>query len=65
MQTGGKQAAMMGMRQALGVLLTELVNCLFNEFKVLVKQGVAVGKTLFEEIRQRLVRVIDSVVKNS
>lgn len=63
LQTGGKQAAMMGMRQALGVLLTELVNCLFNEFKVLVKQGVAVGKTLFEEIRQRLVRVIDSVVK--
>jgi len=63
LQTGGKQAAMMGMRQALGLLLTELVNGLFNEFKVLIKQGVEAGKTLFEEIRQRLARVIQSVVK--
>lgn len=63
LQTGGKQAAMMGMRQALGVLLTELVYGLFNEFKVLIKQGVEAGKTLFEEIRQRLARVIESVVK--
>lgn len=63
LQTGGKQAAMMGMRQALGMLLTELVNGLFNEFKVLVKQGVEAGKTLFEEVRQRLARVIESVVK--
>jgi len=45
------------------VLLTELVNGLFNEFKVLIKQGVEAGKTLFEEIRQRLARVIESVVK--
>lgn len=63
LQTGGKQAAMMGVRQALGLLLTELVNGLFNEFKVLIKQGVEAGKTLFEEIRQRLARVIESVVK--
>jgi hypothetical protein len=63
LQTGGTQAAMMGMRQALGLLLTELVNGLFNEFKVLIKQGVEAGKTLFEEIRQRLARVIESVVK--
>lgn len=63
LQTGGKQAALMGMRQALGLLLTELVNGLFNEFKVLIKQGVEAGKTLFEEIRQRLARVIESVVK--
>ncbi|WP_414502571.1 hypothetical protein [Zymobacter sp. IVIA_5232.4 C2] len=63
LQTGGKQAAMMGMRQALGLLLTELVNGLFNEFKVLIQQGVAAGKTLFEEIRQRLARIIESVVK--
>lgn len=63
LQTGGKQAAMMGMRQALGLLLTELVNGLFNEFKVLIQQGVEVGKTLFEAIRQRLARVIESVVK--
>lgn len=63
LQTGGKQAAMMGLRQALGLLLTELVNGLFNEFKVLIKQGVEAGKTLFEEIRQRLTRVIQSVAK--
>ncbi|MCF6780530.1 hypothetical protein [Stutzerimonas stutzeri] len=65
LQTGGKQAALMGMRQALGLLLTELVNGLFNEFKVLIKQGVEAGMTLFEEIRQRLTRVIQSVVKKT
>lgn len=62
-QTGKAQAVQMGMRQALGLLLTELVNGLFNEFKVLIKQGVEAGKTLFEEIRQRLARVIASVAK--
>lgn len=61
--TGIDQAIRMGMRQALGLLLTELVNGLFNEFKVLLKQGVEAGKTLFEEIRQRLARVIMSVVR--
>src|SRR5690606_36817820 len=65
LQTGGKQAALMGMRQALGLLLTELVNGLFNEFKVLIKQGVEAGMTLFEEIRQLLTRVIQSVVKKT
>lgn len=64
MQTGGQQALQMGLRQALGLLLTELVNGLFNEFKVLIQHGVEVSKTLFEEIRQRLMRVIASVVKN-
>lgn len=63
LQTGGKQALQMGMRQALGLLLTELVNGLFNEFKVLIQHGVKLGKTLFEEIRQRLMRVIASVIK--
>lgn len=61
--TGASQAAQMGLRQALGVLLTELVNGLFNEIKVLIKHGVEQGKTLFEEIRQRLARVIERVVK--
>nr|GFD58853.1 hypothetical protein [Tanacetum cinerariifolium] len=37
LETGGKQAIQMGLRQALGLLLTELVNGLFNEFKVLIK----------------------------
>lgn len=63
LQTGGKQAAMMGVRQALGLLLTELVNSLFNEFKVLIKHGIQAGKSLFEEIQQRLARVIKSVTK--
>lgn len=63
LQTGSKQAAMMGLRQSLGLLLTELVNALFNEFKVLIKAGVEAGKTLFEEIKERLQRVIASVVQ--
>lgn len=63
--TGGQQAMQMGVRQALGVLLTELVNALFNEFKVLIKQGVEAGKTLFEEIRQRLARVVEAVAKKA
>lgn len=63
LQTGGADAVKQGMRQALGMLLTELVNGVFNEFKVLIKQGVEVGKTLFEEIRERLARVIGLVVK--
>jgi len=63
LQTGGKQAVQMGLRQALGVLLTELVNGLFNEFKVLIRHGVEAGKSLFEEIRSRLERVIANVVK--
>lgn len=63
LKTGGKQAATMGLRQALGVLLTELVNGLFNEFKVLIKAGVNAGKTLFTEIKDRLQRVIAAVIK--
>ena len=61
LQTGGKQAATMSVRQALGLLLTELVNGLFNEFKLLISEGVRDGNTLFGEIRQRLTRVIESV----
>jgi len=63
LETGGKQALQMGLRQSLGLLLTELVNGLFNEFKVLIKHGVEAGKSLFEEIRVRLERVIGNVVK--
>lgn len=63
LQTGGQQAVKMGLRQALGVLLTELVNALFNELKALILHGVEVGKTIFEEIRERLGRIIESVAK--
>lgn len=63
LHTGAKQAVQMGLRQALGVLLTELVNGLFNEFKLMLKHGVEQGSTLFEEIRARLAKVIAAVVK--
>lgn len=63
LQTGGKQAAAMGLRQALGLMLTELVNGLFIEFKVLIKQGITASKTLFEEIKERLAHVIHSTAQ--
>jgi hypothetical protein len=61
--TGGSQALQMGLRQAVGVLLTELVNGLFNEIKSLIKHGIEAGKSLLEEIRDRLFKVIQSVAK--
>lgn len=63
LHTGGSQALQMGLRQAMGVLLTELVNGLFNEIKTLIKHGVEKGKSLLEEIRDRLLKVIQSVAK--
>ncbi|SEK12572.1 hypothetical protein [Achromobacter sp. NFACC18-2] len=63
LSTGAAQAARMGVRQALGVLLNELVNGLFNEIKVLIKHGVELGKTLFEDIRARLMRVVEVVAE--
>jgi hypothetical protein len=63
LQTGGSQALKMGLRQAMGVLLTELVNGLFNEIKTLIKHGIEAGKSLLEEIRERLFKVIQSVAK--
>lgn len=63
LQTGGRQAMQMGLRQALGLLLTELVNGLFNEVKVLIQHGVTAGKTLFAEVRERLARVIAATVR--
>lgn len=61
--TGGHQALQMGLRQSMGVLLTELVNGLFNEIKILIKHGVKAGKSLLEEIRDRLLKVIQLVAK--
>lgn len=59
--TGLDQAGRMAVRQALGLLLTELVNGLFNEFKVMVAKGRAAGESLFAEIKERLARVIRRV----
>ncbi|HRM65539.1 MAG TPA: hypothetical protein PLB24_00900, partial [Comamonas denitrificans] len=61
--TGIDQSQKMGVRQALGIILTELVNGLFNEFKTLIKHGIQAGKTLFDEIRERFAKVIKSVIK--
>lgn len=63
LHTGGSQAVQMGLRQAMGVLLTDLVNGLFNEIKTLIRHGVDAGKSLLEEIRDRLFKVIQSVAK--
>ncbi|MCW2255403.1 hypothetical protein M2263_001494 [Providencia alcalifaciens] len=63
LSTGAKEAAMMGVRQALGMLLTELVNQLFNELKDLYKQGVASGKDLLKELKFRAKKIIDALLK--
>lgn len=63
LSTGAKEAAMMGVRQALGMLLTELVNQLFNEIKDLYRQGVASGKTLLQELKLRAKKIIDALIK--
>jgi hypothetical protein len=63
LHTGGSQALQMGLRQAMGVLLTELVNGLFNEIKTVIKHGIEIGKSLLDEIRDRLFKVIKSVAK--
>jgi hypothetical protein len=61
--TGGKQALKMGIRQSLGVLLTELVNGLFTEFKIMFKEGFVFARSVIDEIRERLGRVAASVAK--
>jgi hypothetical protein len=63
LHTGGQQALQMGFRQAMGLLLTELVNGLFNEIRTLIEHGIEAGQSLFEEIRLRLMRVIQSVIQ--
>jgi uncharacterized membrane-anchored protein YhcB (DUF1043 family) len=60
--TGVKQAVQMALRQSLGILLVELVNGLFNEFKDLIKHGVQIGKMLIQEINERLRKIVRSVI---
>ncbi len=61
--SGADQAIRNAIRQSLGVLLVELVNSLFNEFKELLKNGIAIGKNLYEEISERLKKIIKTVVE--
>lgn len=63
LSTGIKEAAMMGVRQALGMLLTELVSQLFNEIKDLYRQGVSSGKALLQELKFRAKKIIDALLK--
>ncbi|OHV97736.1 hypothetical protein AKG95_11340 [Janthinobacterium lividum] len=63
LKTGGKQALTMGLRQSLGILLTELVNGLFNEFKIMIKEGFALAENMLADIGERLGRVARSVTK--
>lgn len=63
LSTGASEAAMMGVRQALGILLTEIANQLFNEIKDLYRQGVASGKTLLQELKFRAEKIIDTLPK--
>jgi hypothetical protein len=63
LETGGQQALAMGIRQSLGILLTELVSSLFSEFKIMIKEGFAIGKSLLDEIGARLARVAGNVAK--
>lgn len=65
LSTGGKQAALMGARQALGLLLTELVNALFTEVKTLIRHGIEAGKSLLDEIGQRLKRAAERVARKA
>lgn len=59
--TGGRQALSMGLRQSMGLLLTELVNGLFNEIKHLIINGIEAGKTLIEDVIARFKRVMQNV----
>lgn len=61
MTTGGDQAVQMGLRQAMGLLLTELANSLFNEIKELVKYGAQAGQTWIEDLIMRFKRTAQRV----
>ena len=63
LQTSGSQMVKMGLKEGLGILLVELVNGLFNEFKILFKKGVNAGESLFKEIGKRLKKILESVIK--
>lgn len=63
LETGSAQALLMGLRQAFGVLLVELVNGLFNEFKALIVQGIELGQALLEDLARRLLRVAEAVAR--
>lgn len=61
LQTGGEQAARMGIKQALGILLVELVNGLFNDLRELIRSGVELGAELLKDIGRRLKKLAISL----
>lgn len=63
LQTGGAQAAKMGIKQALGVLLVELVNGLFNDLRELIRSGVGLGAELLKDIGRRLKKLAVSLAR--
>ncbi len=63
LQTGGEQAARMGIKQAIGILLVELVNGLFNDLRELIRSGVELGEELLKDIGRRLKKLAASVAR--
>lgn len=61
LDTGARQGGLMAAKQALGVLLSELVSAVFHEVSELVKSGVALGKAALHDLGMRLERVVQRV----
>lgn len=63
LQTGGVQAARMGIKQALGILFVELVNGLFNDLRELIRSSVELGLELLKDIGRRLKKLAISLTR--
>lgn len=63
--TGGTDALKMGSREALGMVLAEVVNGVFSETKDLVMNGNKNDLTLMEDLKCRLNKISLQVLENS
>lgn len=61
LDSGARQGGLMAAKQALGVLLSELVSAVFHEVKELVQSGVELGKAVLQELAKRIQRVVKRV----
>ena len=61
LETGGQQAMANGLRAAIGVLLTDLAQSVFHEIKLLLRHGLDASKSLLEELRLRLEKMLGSL----